>query len=390
MRDLRQWAELLERELTENIIPFWVRYSIDREYGGYLTCLERDGQVYDGMKQMWMQWREVYMFAALCNSRFRKEEYLALADQGFEFLRRHGVRADGSYAYMLDRKGNVLADKADGAEVFTGSFAAVAAAELYRATGEKKYADEAFAALDAYRRAVASAEHGSAMLRLAHPMIKLNVLSVMRRAFGETIPGREIDACVEAIFRFLHPEMGIFFENAPASGGFDLDSQEGRFTNPGHGLEGLSFILEELRIRREAGDDSLAKYLPIALSAVKSAFRYGWDEELGGIWYFRDALGKPMAKHEFMLKAWWPQNEAATAALRAYEASGDGEFSEMFDRIENFAWQHLRDPEYPEWFAYAAVDGRQVHSYKGSRFKGFFHIPRHLLDCIGILDRINQ
>ena len=127
MRDLRQWAELLERELTENIIPFWVRYSIDREYGGYLTCLERDGQVYDGMKQMWMQWREVYMFAALCNSRFRKEEYLALADQGFEFLRRHGVRADGSYAYMLDRKGNVLADKADGAEVFTGSFAAVAA-----------------------------------------------------------------------------------------------------------------------------------------------------------------------------------------------------------------------------------------------------------------------
>ena len=89
-----------------------------------------------------------------------------------------------------------------------------------------------------------------------------------------------------------------------------------------------------------------------------------------------------------MLKAWWPQNEAATAALRAFEASGDREFLEMFEMVEEYAWRHLRDPQGPEWFAYAAVDGRQVHSYKGSRFKGFFHLPRHLMDCVAVLDRL--
>lgn len=182
--------------------------------------------------------------------------------------------------------------------------------------------------------------------------------------------------------------MGIFLENAPAAGGFDLDSQEGRFTNPGHALEGLSFILEEFRMRGKEKDAFAETYLPRVLAAIRSSFRYGWDEEQGGIWYFRDALGKPVAKNEFMLKAWWPQNEAATAALRAYEAAGDDEYLSMFEKIENYAWQHLRDPEYPEWFAYAAVDGRQVHSYKGSRFKGFFHLPRHLLDCIGVCDRL--
>ena len=46
-------------ELFGNVVPFWVEHSIDREHGGYLTCLERDGTPYDTFKQMWMQWREV-------------------------------------------------------------------------------------------------------------------------------------------------------------------------------------------------------------------------------------------------------------------------------------------------------------------------------------------
>ena len=79
-----RWKELLERELLERIIPFWLEFSIDREYGGFLTCLDREGNVFDGMKQMWMQWREVYMFAALCNSRFRRPEFLSVAEAGFD------------------------------------------------------------------------------------------------------------------------------------------------------------------------------------------------------------------------------------------------------------------------------------------------------------------
>ena len=95
-------------------------------------------------------------------------------------------------------------------------------------------------------------------------------------------------------------------------------------------MEGLSFILEEFRLRENADDPLVKKFLPLTLSAVKTSFAYGWDNESGGIWYFKDALGKPVAKNEFMLKAWWPQNEAATAVLRAYEASGEVEFAEMF------------------------------------------------------------
>ena len=53
----------------------------------------------------------------------------------------------------------------------------------------------------------------------------------------------------------------------------------------------------------------------------------------------------------------------------------------------NFNFTHLKDPRYPEWFAYAAVDGCQFHSYKGSKWKTFFHLPRHLFTCIEVVKR---
>ena len=119
-------------------------------------------------------------------------------------------------------------------------------------------------------------------------------------------------------------------------------------------------------------------------------FEFGWDPVDGGIWYFRDALDMPMARHEYFLKAWWPQNEAASAMLQAYELSGDGWYLEFFRKIDSFAWRNLRDAEHGEWFAYAPVGGRMFHDYKGSRFKGFFHLPRQLLDCIQAIDRMQR
>ena len=384
-----RWKELLERELLERIIPFWLEFSIDREYGGFLTCLDREGNVFDGMKQMWMQWREVYMFAALCNSRFRRPEFLSVAEAGFDFLTRFGRMPNGRYAYILDRRGKVLSETSGGSEIFTEGFAAIAAAELFQAAGGGKYEEEAFRSLETYESRIAEMRRTAPMRRFAHEMIKLNVLSIMRRVFGEKIPLGRINRCMEEMLRFRHPGCdGIFLENAPAAGGFDLDSQDGRFTNPGHGLEGLSFMLEEFRTRGYAADAFAEKHLPDVLASVAATFRFGWDAEQGGIWYYRDIQGKPVAKNECMLKGWWPQNEAATAVLRAYEASGDPAYWRMFEQVESYAWEHLRDPLFPEWFACAAVDGRLAHTYKGDRFKGFFHIPRHLLNCIEVFDRL--
>ena len=374
-------------ELFGNVVPFWVEHSIDREHGGYLTCLERDGTPYDTFKQMWMQWREVWMFARLATSPHGGRKFLPYAEQGYDFLRRLGRKPDGGYWYMLDRKGNPIGDADGGQEIFTESFAAIGCAELYRATGKDEYRREAESAYRIYRAKTDRAEAPSrafpakrAYVQLAFPMIALNVLQVMRAAFGGY--GREIEGCISRMRRFTHPESGLVFERAPACGGFDLDTQYGRFVNPGHALEGCVFIQRALRERPDA---ELARYMD---KTTRRMLDWGWDRELGGIYYRADALGKPQLNNDAVLKAWWPQVEAMSAALGAYELTRDASFLDWFRAIDAYCDAHLRDPYYPEWFAYAATDGRQWHSYKGSRFKGFFHIPRHLLDTIEACDRM--
>ena len=53
--------------LLDDVLPFWMLHSPDREHGGYLTCLDRDGTVYDTDKFVWLQARQVWTFSMLYN-----------------------------------------------------------------------------------------------------------------------------------------------------------------------------------------------------------------------------------------------------------------------------------------------------------------------------------
>ena len=290
-------------ELEGNVIPFWEIHGIDHEFGGFFSYLERDGAIYDTRKPLWMQWRAVYMFAALYNSPFRKEKYLDAAVSGFDFLVKHGRTANGTYGYMLDRRGRMLLEKAGGAEVFSDSFAAIACAEIFIATGDDRYEKESFRAFRNFLKNT-EPQAGVEWYPLAWPMIRLNVLDIMEKAFGKKIDGKAIRSCIEEVFSFLHPEKRVFTENRRADGAFDLDSQIGRLCNPGHSLEGMSFVLEILRKRKESDPELVNRYLSQTLSCVEQIFHFGWDKEQGGIYYFRDILDKPLAQKECMLKAW--------------------------------------------------------------------------------------
>ena len=54
-------------ELLDSVLPFWLNHSQDKEYGGYFSCLNRDGSIYDTDKFIWLQVREVWLFSLLYN-----------------------------------------------------------------------------------------------------------------------------------------------------------------------------------------------------------------------------------------------------------------------------------------------------------------------------------
>ena len=88
--DFKEIASRYEKELRENCLPFWLEHSQDKEYGGYFSCLNRDGSVYDTDKFIWLQGREVWLFAMLYNNVEKNQQWLDCAIQGAEFLKKFG------------------------------------------------------------------------------------------------------------------------------------------------------------------------------------------------------------------------------------------------------------------------------------------------------------
>ena len=76
------------------------------------------------------------------------------------------------------------------------------------------------------------------------------------------------------------------------------------------------------------------------------------------------------------------------ATLLAFRLTGREEFWRWFERIHEWAWRRFRDPEYGEWFGYLHRDGTVALTLKGSAWKGFFHLPRALIQLRTILDQM--
>ena len=88
----RDWDALLavyRDGLLEDVVPFWMRHGIDREHGGFITALDRDGSILDTDKGVWAQGRGAWLFGELYNNVEPREQWLDAARQGIDFLDRH-------------------------------------------------------------------------------------------------------------------------------------------------------------------------------------------------------------------------------------------------------------------------------------------------------------
>ena len=108
--DFKILADQYRNELLDNVLPFWLEHSQDLEFGGYFTCLDRKGGVFDTDKFIWLQGREVWMFSMLYNKVEKRQEWLDCAVQGGEFLKKCGHNGDYNWYFSLDRSGRPLVE----------------------------------------------------------------------------------------------------------------------------------------------------------------------------------------------------------------------------------------------------------------------------------------
>ena len=127
--------------LLNDTLPFWIEHGVDREFGGIMTALDRDGTVVDTDKGVWQQGRFTWLLGELYNNVDQRSEWLEFARRGARFLDEHCFDPlDGRMWFQVTREGNPIRKRRD---AFSESFAAIAYGELAKATGDAEYAAKA-------------------------------------------------------------------------------------------------------------------------------------------------------------------------------------------------------------------------------------------------------
>lgn len=388
MEDFKKLAEQYKGELLNSVLPFWLEKSQDKEFGGYFTCLDRKGEVYDTDKFIWLQGREVWMFSMLYNKVEKRQEWLDAAIQGGEFLKKYGHDGNYNWYFSLTREGKPLIEPYN---IFSYTFATMAFGQLSIATGNKEYADIAKKTFDIVLSKVDNPKGkwnkvhpGTRSLKnFALPMILCNLALEIEPLLDPDFMQKTIDVCIHEVMDvFLRPELGGLIVENVAEDGSLVDCMDGRHMNPGHAIEAMWFIMDlGKRLNRP---ELIEKAKDTAIRMAE----YGWDKEYGGIFYFMDLHGHPTQELEWGQKLWWVHIETLISMIKGYQLTGDERCLEWFKKVHDYVWTHFKDPEYPEWYGYLNRRGEVLLEGKGGKWKGCFHVPRGLYQCWQILEKL--
>jgi N-acylglucosamine 2-epimerase len=372
--------------LLEDVLPFWESHSPDRECGGFFTCLDRAGAVYDTDKFVWLQGRQTWLYAMLFSQLEKRPDWLSMAKHGADFLRRHGRDGEGNFYFALARDGTPLVQPAS---IFSDCFAAMAFSQYGLAAGDEQARGIALATFEnvLLRRSTPKGKYskdvpGSRPMRsLALPMILLNLTLELEWILGPGRTHETLDALLNEVFAYFHDRnRNILFEHV-APDGTHPDTFDGRLLNPGHALEATWFIMEAAQ---KIGRHDLVDR---AVGIMVDTLELGWDNEFGGIFYFLDALGKPPQQLEWDQKLWWVHCESLVALALSWDLTHRADCAAWFQKVHEYTWSHYPDPGFGEWFGYLNRRGEVLLPLKGGKWKGCFHVPRTLYKVWTILER---
>ena len=362
------------KDLVENILPFWLKTSIDYENGGIYTCLDREGNIYGTDKSVWFQGRALWVFSKAYNVIEKNPEYLKAAKAIYSFLPKC-TDTDGRMFFTVTADGRELQKRR---YYFSETFAAIGCAELYKATGDKavlesaeKYFNVAYECFTGVRKNQPKINPDNIDSKALSPvMIMLATAQVMRSIDGLYDKYNKIcGECLDEILNGGYLTERALLESVTKKGEF-IDSPNGRIVNPGHSLEAAWFIMAEGIV---TGNE---KAIEVAKHIIDITYPLGWDKDHGGIIAFTDLEGKPPVQLEWDMKLWWPQCEAMIATRLAYLYFKDEKYNDLYLELKDYCEKYFVDAECGEWYGYLHYDNTVSNTLKGNIFKGPFHIPR--------------
>ena len=406
---IQEIIDLLEPYLKNQLLPFWLDRSIDREVGGFLSYFDRNGNPTGKTdKTLICQLRMIYTMASAHRAGYGEGRCLEAAEQGVRFAVEHFWDEEfGGWIWITDRQGEV---QKDSKIMYGQSFGVYAMAEYALASGDsvgREYAEKTF---DQIQKNAADTRFGGYwemfqrdwslkpggayggdrktfdvhmhLMEAFTTMFELSDFPAHRRKLKEVIRiltekmlDPEYGTGMAQFDESFQPLPAILFQDVWGS---DRPADEGarplNNTNYGHNVEMAWLLRHALCVLGE----EVSPYVPILRKLVDKALDYGVDWEYGGI-YVEGPNDGPAVQ---TLKEFWQQAEALIGFLDAALLFQEQKYWDAFENVFNFAWNKNINHDVGEWYALLERDGTVKWDYLGHEWKISYHTVRSVIQTL--------
>ena len=376
--------EAAERELRQDILPYWATWAVDREQGGFFGAVSVDGRPDPRAgKGGVLNARILWTFSAALRRR-PEPLYREMADRAFDYILAHFWDREYSGLYWeVDHLGRMSQGRK---QTYGQAFGIYAMAEYFRATGVQEALDGAvrlFNSVEARAFDPTGGGYWEARGRDWEPIDDIRLSSIdlnapfsmnthlhlleayttLVLAWDDPRPREMLRALLELMLdRFIDPQTGhqiLFFDHKWRALSDTISY--------GHDIETSWLICEAADV---VGDPALvARARASAVKMADAVLAYGFDAEHGGVYNDRTGDGRLNTN-----KDWWPQAEAVVGFLNAYKISGRKEHREAALKTWDFIDAFVIDHGAGEWFTRVSREGVPA---PGLTKVGFWKCPYH-------------
>ena len=393
----KELAARAERELLDNILPFWLAHAPDQEQGGFWARISPDLRIREREpKGLILHARILWTFSAAYRL-YKQSDYLTMAERAYTELCRHFFDPVHGGVYWMVGADGVPID--DSKKIYGQAFAVYSLTEYHRASGDAEALQRALALFDLIERHNYDPLHTgylesanrdwSAANDLRLSAIDMNEKKSMNthlhllEAYAQLYRVRPDAALRERLVSLINNFLDHIIDNQTSHLVLFFDEAWQRKSGKisyGHDIE-TSWLLDEAA--QVLADPGLSrKCQKVSLAMAEAVLREGMAAD-GGLAYERDETGALDADVH-----WWVQAEAVVGFANAYQNSGRIEFVQAARRAWDFIEMRLIDRTHGEWF-YKVNAAREpdLQLHKISEWKCPYHNSR---TCLELAHRVKN
>ncbi len=364
---LRSYADRIEQDLLQNILPFWMEKVVNPESQSFHGALSNDNTVDPSAERgALLTARILWTFSAAARRFPGEPAYLQTADFAFtDLFRLYHDSQHGGFYWSVSADGQPLRKRK---QVYGQAFCIYALSEFYRVSKNKYALDTAIELFQLLERHAKDPTHGGyreayardwspiADMRLSEidlntPKSQNTLLHVMEAYTNllDVWPDKELrQALSELIHVMLEKVMDPPREHLRLFFSDDWEPVNDTISY-GHDIEAAWLLTEAARV---LNDNRLSQEVTTASLNIARATQKTAIDQDGALLY----EGTPVQGVTRFHKEWWPQNEAIVGFINAFQQSGDRSFLQTSIRLWDFCEKYLIDHQNGEWFRIVSRD----------------------------------